>query len=707
LLSGVEQLKTGADTLNTGIQDLNDKGLSALSKQVKGLTKTVTGDKSFDVITDGFALVDSSIEGVIEGIGDWTNPLANGKGNGSGPYLTSAGKLDTSKATLARGLWSLIYGVRTQDIPADSASKDPSSAIGGLTNPDCVQTKKNPAGTDDNPCGAWQAADTIKKGLTDTAVPAIAAIAAGIGGVVEGLDKGDPNSCDPLKGECGAGQVLQQVAGGLAQISAGIAADGPLDPPDPNDPAGLASFLVAINDVLTLGGFVDDCDVKQPGTDAGTGDGLTEYVDTNGWTGPLILPKTGNPLVEAVCAGITGLSIGLFNAAPSTISVDALTAGPYGAANPLLNAGGPGVPAPFVTNTPGIAATLGNQLLPGSLSFAVSATAAGLITPGAGTGTCNIATTSPPDSSNCSVVEILDFFQKSLVGKGGVNDGLNGAATGLASLQKVVTSKASGQPDATLDPNDVTATGLLNQYRTQFALGGAGSDGKTGQCAGYKPAGDPNGDLNTDATEALVKETCAVADILNISLKVSKTLETGVSTTLLDGISETFEKGIGSYSEGCEVTKTLGCAIGTLAAKTPELADKLGLLQRKVAPLPGALALAASGAGQIAAGLPAAVAGITKLQDGGVQLAGTAAPQYETASLSLATFDAMAARTDSGAGIPGGAPTGVTTYGGAYAWFLDGAGGEGSGNAVRFALALLALIGAGAIGVGLARRAAV
>ncbi|MAT60240.1 MAG: hypothetical protein CMH41_01055, partial [Micrococcales bacterium] len=51
LLTGVEQLKTGAVKLNAGIQDLNDKGLSALSKQVKGLTKTVTGDKSFDVIT--------------------------------------------------------------------------------------------------------------------------------------------------------------------------------------------------------------------------------------------------------------------------------------------------------------------------------------------------------------------------------------------------------------------------------------------------------------------------------------------------------------------------------------------------------------------------------------------------------------------------------------------------------------------------------
>nr|MCH9719217.1 hypothetical protein [Actinomycetes bacterium] len=63
------------------------------------------------------------------------------------------------------------------------------------------------------------------------------------------------------------------------------------------------------------------------------------------------------------------------------------------------------------------------------------------------------------------------------------------------------------------------------------------------------------------------------------------------------------------------------------------------------------------------------------------------------------------ARADDGGGIPGGAPVGATTFGGIYSFQLDGAGGPGTGNAARLALAVLALVIAGGAGVALARRA--
>lgn len=173
------QLVNNLGLVSGGLDTLFNTAIPLLEKTAKNLPEQVTSSKDYDAISGGFKLLDSSIQGVIDGIGDWTNPLANGPGNQSGPYLTKAGDLDTSKATLARGLWSLIYGVRSQDIPRDSAGKAPAEDIGGLTNPDCDQSKNKGAGSKDNPCGAWQAADQIKKGLTGTAVPAIAAISDG------------------------------------------------------------------------------------------------------------------------------------------------------------------------------------------------------------------------------------------------------------------------------------------------------------------------------------------------------------------------------------------------------------------------------------------------------------------------------------------------------------------------------------------------
>ena len=87
-------------------------------------------------------------------------------------------------------------------------------------------------------------------------------------------------------------------------------------------------------------------------------------------------------------------------------------------------------------------------------------------------------------------------------------------------------------------------------------------------------------------------------------------------------------------------------------------------------------------------------------------MAGKANDAYDTAELTIATLSAMQDRGASDEAIPGGAPTGATSVGGVYAWFLSGAGGESTGNTARIALALLALIGAGAAGTILARRAA-
>jgi hypothetical protein len=278
-------------------------------------------------------------------------------------------------------------------------------------------------------------------------------------------------------------------------------------------------------------------------------------------------------------------------------------------------------------------------------------------------------------------VEVLKFFS---AGLGVVNEGLEGAAAGLGSLQEVVTTNKDGKPNTKLG-DTVTATGLLNQYRTQFALGGAGTNGTTGKCAGYSPAGDPNGSLNTNATEELVSETCAAADVLNISIKASNALEKGVSTTLLEGIGKTLLSSVGTYFKGCDVTSGLACAIGTLD-------DGASQIQTAVQPLPATFVKAGQGASLISVGAE--------------ELAVKADEAYDTAELTIATLSAMQDRGASDDAIPGGTPTGATSVGGVYAWFLSGAGGEGSGNATRVALALLALIGAGAAGTILARRAA-
>ena len=111
------------------------------------------------------------------------------------------------------------------------------------------------------------------------------------------------------------------------------------------------------------------------------------------------------------------------------------------------------------------------------------------------------------------------------------------------------------------------------------------------------------------------------------------------------------------------------------------------------------------GINALAEGLPAAVDGTAQVEAGGAELAGKTNDGNAQANQALAVSEAMQSRVNSGAGIPGGAPVGVDTVNGVYAFAFDGAGGSATENAARAGLGFLGLIAAGGIGALLANRA--
>lgn len=259
-----------------------------------------------------------------------------------------------------------------------------------------------------------------------------------------------------------------------------------------------------------------------------------------------------------------------------------------------------------------------------------------------------------------------------------------------------VTTSATGIPD--LDTSEKnTATGIVFETRASLAQGGIGKDGyPAGRCEGYKRTGDPNSGLNKNAKQNRVKATCAAGDVLNIALYGLAALEEGVSVTLLEGISETLLEGVGTFFEGCDPTSTLACAAGTLAAGGVKLNEGVN----------GPLGLA-YGTNALAEGLPTAVDGAEKIRDdGGKALQAQGNDGSKQAGEALAILEALQTRVDAGNGIPGGAPEGVDTVNGVYAFAFNGAGGTATENAARAALGFLGLIAAGGIGALLGNRAA-
>lgn len=294
--------------------------------------------------------------------------------------------------------------------------------------------------------------------------------------------------------------------------------------------------------------------------------------------------------------------------------------------------------------------------------------------------------------------------------------GLKQAADGLEQLNGVITTNKNGDPD--LDTTKkTTATGIVMQTRNSLALGGIGKDLYPGnRCTAYASAGDPSSGLNENADADSVEATCAAGDVLNVALLGTEKIEDGVSTTLLEGIRDTLLEGVGTYSEGCDPTASLACASGTLAAGGTALnegvngpgglVEGVGILNQGVNEGSGGNPSLVSGTRQLADGLPAAVEGAGQIKtDGGEALETQGNDASKQAGVAIATLDALQARASAGAGIPGGAPVGVTSYGGVYAFSLDGAGGSATQNAARGALALLALIAAGAVGAVLGKRA--
>jgi hypothetical protein len=166
---------------------------------------------------------------------------------------------------------------------------------------------------------------------------------------------------------------------------------------------------------------------------------------------------------------------------------------------------------------------------------------------------------------------------------------------------------------------------------------------------------------------------------------------------------------VGTLNEGVNGVGGLVEGVGTLnegVNGAGGLVEGVGTLNEGVNIGSGGSPSLVSGTRQLADGLPDAVEGAGKIKtEGGEALQQQGNDGSKDAGVAIATLDALQARAEAGAGIPGGAPVGVTSYGGVYAFSLDGAGGSGTENAARGALALLALIGAGAVGVVLGRRA--
>jgi putative membrane protein len=269
-----------------------------------------------------------------------------------------------------------------------------------------------------------------------------------------------------------------------------------------------------------------------------------------------------------------------------------------------------------------------------------------------------------------------------IYGPGGVAQQLGVANLLGTNLLPKLTSDPGGQPDLST-ANGNTATGILNELRAALALGGVGSSGVPGKCAGYVVPGEPSSGPNPRATPEQIAATCSAADVLNISSLALGAVSTGVSSTLLQSISDQLVAGVQPLADG----------VDDLAAGTSQLLD-------------GVIPLAA-GTSELAAGLPAAVDGANTIRTdaaGGLIDAGNAAAKGFGRQVAL--YDAMNNPELVASYVPGGAPTGdnVTTNA-AFVYELAGTGSGGTNTTANLAIGLLALAGAGGLGYALTRRA--
>lgn len=569
------QLGPGVTQLSEGLNAFYNVAIvGTLVPSAENLPQTVVSDPSFSELTDGFDAVNSAIDGVKDGMGTYKSKSSQKPGS----WLTKSGDVDTDRADVARTLWSLVYGVRSKDIPTDGSNSNtiPNTNNGGLTNPDCDYDDPKSA---TNPCGAWQVIDVVKENNT-------------------------------------------KLSGGTEAASKALT--------DPK--SGGAFALKALANSL-------GCDTSTPA----------------GYTGPVVGPAVGlagNPCGEVVTVG---------GSANCPNPFQDLLPLPTLPCNLVINAllGGVDLTSPVTVKMPGL-----TQSIFAPLKLEPDGT-------------------TPSDESGLAA--LLGTFYP--IAFATLNDG-------LTELQRNVTTKVNGMPDLDTTKEN-TATGIVMQTRSSLAFGGVGSDlYPAGRCEGYAVTGDPSSGLNENADADRVEATCGAGDVLRIALYGTGAIQEGVETTLLEGISETLLEGIGAFTPGCEPTATLACAAGTLAAGGVQLNEGVNG--------PNGLAY---GTNLLADGLPAAVDGAGKIADGGKQLAKAGNDGSKTAGLAIATLDALQSRVDSGAGVPGGAPEGATSFGGVYAFALDGAGGTATENAARGGLALLALIAAGGIGAVLGNRA--
>lgn len=168
------QLAPGVKELSEGLTTFNDVAISTLKESAAGLPQEVTSSPDFAQITDGFGALRSATDGLREKLGVWTPAVKTSSSQKPGPYLNRNGSVNKgSKATVARVLWALAYGGRSQDVPNDSPTKNFAESNGGLTNPDCdISDPEAP----NNPCGAFQVLAAVVDGFENTLIPGLDAL---------------------------------------------------------------------------------------------------------------------------------------------------------------------------------------------------------------------------------------------------------------------------------------------------------------------------------------------------------------------------------------------------------------------------------------------------------------------------------------------------------------------------------------------------
>lgn len=165
------QLGPGVQELSDGLNMFNDVAISTLRSSAADLPTSVTSSPDFAQITGGFDALRSATDGLREKLGQWTPAVKTSSSQKPGPYLKSNGMVDTGdRATVARVLWALSYGGRSQDVPNDSPTKNFAESNGGLTNPNC--DPKHPENVN-NPCGAFQVLDLISTTIEKSLVPGL------------------------------------------------------------------------------------------------------------------------------------------------------------------------------------------------------------------------------------------------------------------------------------------------------------------------------------------------------------------------------------------------------------------------------------------------------------------------------------------------------------------------------------------------------